>query len=135
MTGHPVIDTVLLIAAVVTAVGAIWRGLHLGELLHGTREFLDDWQGEPARPGVLARPSIPQRLADVETQLCALVSQELRAEVIELKERVKRHREANAAQVVILQTAVNELNSAIADVRAHQSQGQHHIASPPSTEG
>lgn len=29
-------------------------------------DFLDDWNGEPARPGVEARPGFPERIARLE---------------------------------------------------------------------
>lgn len=31
--------------------------------------FLDDWFGEPQRPGFLARPGVPERLGQVEERL------------------------------------------------------------------
>lgn len=33
------------------------------------RSFLDDWFGEPARPGFEARPGVPERLEVVEKRL------------------------------------------------------------------
>ena len=33
----------------------------------GIEHFLEDWNGEPARPGVPARPGMMQRVANIET--------------------------------------------------------------------
>lgn len=65
-------DVVLVVAAVVAALGVISRFLHLPELLKGTRLFLHDWLGEPARDGVEARLSFPARMAKVEQRTEAL---------------------------------------------------------------
>lgn len=39
------------------------------------QDFLDDWQGEPARPGVPARPGFPDRIAALEEQVTGLAAQ------------------------------------------------------------
>lgn len=39
----------------------------LVRLLRKTSDFLDDWQGEPARPGVAARRGVVERISDLET--------------------------------------------------------------------
>lgn len=38
----------------------------------GVREFLEDWRGEEARPGVPARPGVMERLATTEDKLDAI---------------------------------------------------------------
>jgi hypothetical protein len=53
-------------AAVVVAVVARWPGRWLWHLLRGVWEFLEDWKGEPGRPGVPARPGVMERLQNVE---------------------------------------------------------------------
>lgn len=60
------------VAAVLAAITGIWKFLHLGPLLRGTRFFLDDWNGQPARPGVPPRPSFPERMANVEDRTAQL---------------------------------------------------------------
>lgn len=83
-----VYEVVLAAAAFLTACGVLVRALHLDETLKGTRNFLVDWQGEPARPGVEARPSFPERMASVEQQAAlvdrrtAELNHELRGELI-----------------------------------------------------
>lgn len=37
-----------------------------------TRQMADDWKGEPARPGVAARPGVMQRLFTIEQQLAVV---------------------------------------------------------------
>lgn len=98
---------VVTFAAVCTALTVIAHFTHAGEVLAGIRKlarlahlqesFLDDWNGEPARPGVQERPSIPARLATVER-----VQQET-------AQRITDHRERNEATVKVLQEAVNAL--------------------------
>lgn len=60
-TGIPALDAALVWGGAITALAGIgtvaWRGvrgvLHLGRRVN---EFMDDWAGEEARPGVPARP-------------------------------------------------------------------------------
>lgn len=59
--------------------------------------FLDDWNGELARPGHDAVPSFPERMSEVEKSLSSLVS------------RVTDHRKRNDEQIKVLQAAVEEL--------------------------
>ena len=60
-------DTIIGTAAVVTAVlilaGACWAVV---KFIHRVVHFLDDWQGEEARPGQDRRPGMMERLAIVE---------------------------------------------------------------------
>lgn len=37
--------------------------------LRGLRQLLEDWHGEPSRPGVPARPGVMVRLAAIECEL------------------------------------------------------------------
>lgn len=53
-------------AALTAALSALWRFFHLGEMRKGIADFLADWGGAPARPGVKAVPSFPERMAVVE---------------------------------------------------------------------
>lgn len=57
----------LTLAAIVTAVGVLWKVAVSGRrLVKSLGQFLGDWTGEPARPGHAARPGIPQRLERLE---------------------------------------------------------------------
>jgi|SRR5690606_6239788 len=60
----PGTDTILSIAGGLTTLTifvAIWRWIRSwGKRIS---DFLDDWNGEPERPGVPARPGVMQRLA------------------------------------------------------------------------
>jgi hypothetical protein len=63
----PGTDTILAIAGGLTTLTifvTIWRWLRNWGKRVG--DFLDDWNGEPARPGVPERPGVMQRLADNE---------------------------------------------------------------------
>ena len=54
--------------AVCTGAFFVWRK-GIRPRLHRTRDFLDDWSGTPARPGVKARPGVMERLESIEGQL------------------------------------------------------------------
>lgn len=63
-------------AAVVVAVAVLLKPVKwfLG-LLKRIRDFLDDWQGEPARPGVAARPGVLATLENHGDRLAQLESE------------------------------------------------------------
>lgn len=91
---------IITLAAVCTALTVIAHFTHAGEVLAGIRKlsrlahlqesFLEDWNGEPARPGVVERPSFPARMARVE-------------------QRITDHRERNEQTIRALQEAVDSL--------------------------
>jgi hypothetical protein len=60
--------------------GAVRRVVH----------FLDDWFGEPARPGQEARPGIPDRIAAIEHQLRPNGGKTLRDRVDVIESAMKR---------------------------------------------
>lgn len=71
-TGIAWVDGLLLVIGVVSvifgAVAAVTRSLR--PLVHGVGQFLDDWNGEPERPGVSpARPGVMARIAAIEHEL------------------------------------------------------------------
>lgn len=76
-TGVPAVDTVLVwggaasLLAGVVAVG--WR-LARGLVRFGRRvdQFIDDWQGEEARPGVPGRPGVMERMGGLEDRMGVL---------------------------------------------------------------
>jgi hypothetical protein len=51
--------------------------------------FLDDWFGEDARPGFTRKPGVPERLAEVESQLKANGGASLRDAVNRIEARVR----------------------------------------------
>jgi hypothetical protein len=61
-----VIGGILAMSKVLTSIYAAWKRVD---------EFLDDWNGAPARPGHRAIPSMPQRMDQVEHRLEALEGQ------------------------------------------------------------
>jgi hypothetical protein len=69
VTGSSVTDIIILVAAVVTALGVIARMLHLPEIRRGFRDFLQSWNGQPKRPGVEAVPGFPEQMADTKADL------------------------------------------------------------------
>jgi hypothetical protein len=57
-------------AAAITALGVLWTATRpVRRLAAAVRAFLEDWNGEPARPGRAATDPFPERLARIELQL------------------------------------------------------------------
>lgn len=52
------------------ALAAVWKiAAAVARFARRVGHFLDDWWGEPERPGHPARPGIPERMAGVEKNL------------------------------------------------------------------
>ena len=51
-------------------------------------DFLEDWNGEPARPGRPARLGVPERLARIEAQLWPNGGSSLHDKVNQIKQQV-----------------------------------------------
>ena len=54
------------LGAILAVVRKVW--LAVRRVMHRTEEFLDDWQGAPARPGIQERPGVAVRLASIESE-------------------------------------------------------------------
>ncbi|GGZ23163.1 hypothetical protein GCM10010387_15330 [Streptomyces inusitatus] len=73
-TGIPWLDAVLVWGGAATILaglgGMLWRG---GRAMTRTGQmvdrFMDDWCGEPERPGVPARPGVMERVGGIEDRL------------------------------------------------------------------
>lgn len=62
-----------LIFAAAVAIGVIWRALRtLHPIMLDVVQFLEDWRGEPERPGVSARPGVMARLGEMESRTAEL---------------------------------------------------------------
>lgn len=137
-----VYEWVLAAAAFITAGGVLWRVSHLAELIRGTRLFLLDWNGEPARPGAQARPSVLERIERVEGRTSSL-NHDLRGELTSrltllaysvdrlhehttstadtlarLDERISDHRRRNEDQIALLREAVARNETALTDLQS-----------------
>lgn len=124
------VELLLAAAAVVGAAAGLWRALRLGQLLRGTRAFLEDWQGEPARPGRERRPSVPERLANVETHLDDTGGQMsgLAAGLVRLQERADLNRDGIAENRTALQRLDDRLGSLDARVTEHRRRNGEQLA-------
>ena len=123
MTGE-LAQAVVTLAAVVAALGVLWRALRLGQLLTGTRLFLDDWNGEAARPGVERRASFPERMAAVEERTRALthdVRGELSSRLILLGDGLQRVEAAQATAAA----ALVDVNSRVTEHRRRNDELVH----------
>lgn len=116
-------DILVGVAAVLGAVTAIFKFLHLGELLKGTRTFLLDWNGLPERPGADKIPSMPERINLLERRSESLnhnLAVELNNRVTLVAEGVDRIETAageNSAALTRLDFRVNGIEQRITDHR------------------
>lgn len=71
MSDHPAVVTILALAAIAAALATLWKTIGAPAHRLGKRvaEFLDDWNGEPARPGRPAIKPMPARIASLEEKI------------------------------------------------------------------
>lgn len=62
-------DILAICVALAVLAGGIAVVVKVFSLIKRMHNWLDDWAGEPARPGVDARPGVMARLASIEAQL------------------------------------------------------------------
>ena len=77
LTELPIVAWMLGLSVVVGAVAVIVRQLLL-PIHRGFRklqDFLEEWKGEPARPGQPARPGVMERLEQVEADMAKVASE------------------------------------------------------------
>jgi hypothetical protein len=69
--------TIVALCAVLTIVGGfvLWSLRRAWSLARRTIQFLDDWNGEPAREGVKPRPGVMARLGSVEDMVSGVAEQ------------------------------------------------------------
>lgn len=98
---HLVVAGIIGAASVVAAFGILSKFFGIGEMWTGTRNFLKDWNGEPARPGFAGRPSFPERMT----------AQEQQAEKIEKRTADLNHdmRGEIASRLILLEDATKQL--------------------------
>jgi hypothetical protein len=128
VTSSTTADAVLAAAAVVTALGVLWRTTRPARrLARSVREFLEDWNGEPARPGRTATHPIPERLSRIELQLVDLPQLAVGVEQLQgalratagrvaslddrlglIDRRVADHRRRNDRQIELLRAEVEQ---------------------------
>ncbi|MFD3612404.1 hypothetical protein ACFWXA_30920 [Streptomyces atroolivaceus] len=73
-TGVPALEVVLVWAGAFTVLagvaGVLWRvGRGLARTAGRMDQFMDDWYGEPQRPGVPARPGVLERVSGIEDRV------------------------------------------------------------------
>lgn len=121
MDKAPAATALLLWAAgVCTAIGVLWKFLHVGEILTGTRNFLKDYNGEPARPGVEPRPGLPERLASIERHTHE-VKGAMPAMVVALEE-LKKWATENGSKIDKVDDRVTALDQRMTDHRRRNDQ-------------
>jgi hypothetical protein len=67
-TGVASIDTLVIwsiaISAILGGIALVWRAIR--RLARAVDDWIEDWQGTPARPGVPARPGMMERVGGIE---------------------------------------------------------------------
>lgn len=72
------------LGGLVVVAGFLGAVVHrLRKRLGGLTDFIDDWNGEGARPGVPARPGVMARLASIEEQTAVLPAVQQRIAAVE----------------------------------------------------
>lgn len=89
-------ETLLYAAGAIVALGAaatvLWKlGRGVVRLLRQVRTFLEDWNGEPERPGVPARPGVLERLERLDAQVHPNSGSSLRDAVDETRQLLRDH--------------------------------------------
>lgn len=108
MTAEPILAA----AGVVAALGVLWRSTRgLRRLVRRVVLFLEDWNGEPARPGRAEVPSVPARLTALEQALQAL------PELAELVRQLRVAVSDNAQRVDVASERLTHLDSRVLDHR------------------
>ncbi|WP_051710125.1 hypothetical protein [Streptomyces sp. NRRL S-350] len=84
-TGVPAVDVFLIWGGALTlaaAVGALaWKAVRGALRLGGKIEqFIDDWNGEPERPGVPARLGVMERVGGIEDRMAGIENRVARVE-------------------------------------------------------
>ncbi|MFI0934558.1 hypothetical protein ACH4RG_22910 [Streptomyces sp. NPDC021019] len=91
----PEAETVLLWAGALAGlsglVAVLWRFLRsVGRTWERVDQFMDDWYGQPDRPGVAARPGVMERLGGIEQELYPDEGGSLRDAVDQVNRRMVR---------------------------------------------
>lgn len=78
-----VVATAVTVGGVLVAAWRAWRKFH-----KSFNQFMEDWNGEPARPGVPEKPGVMVRLASIEKELHPNSGSSLRDAVVRIERRV-----------------------------------------------
>lgn len=81
-----VAGALLALAGLAVLVGRVVRWML--RTLRKISDFLDDWRGEPPRPGYPGRPGVPERLARIEAQLWPNGGSSLHDKVNQIRQQV-----------------------------------------------
>jgi hypothetical protein len=73
-----------LAAATASAAGAWASARKLVKYMKPFRDFLTDWNGEPARPGVARRPPVMERLRNLDDGQLHIIDRLVRVEAAQL---------------------------------------------------
>jgi hypothetical protein len=95
MTGNPVLDAFVIGGIIAAGLGLLFVlariGRYLWLLFQGVDDFLDDWRGFPARPGVPARAGVMERLDIIEHEVKLNDGSSLKDGVKRVEEKLTAH--------------------------------------------
>lgn len=132
-------------AGVLAALGVIYKAIHLGPAIRKAKDFARSWFGEPAAPGVEARPGLPETVAKMAAHIHeikgrdATIAQFLQdisekmtenglkvdridERVLHLDERVTDHRRRNEEQATLLRADLERRARELENARLERDQ-------------
>jgi hypothetical protein len=110
-----------LAAALTTTIGIACRWAW--RLLSRTRDFLDDWSGQPGRPGVSGRPGVMARLQTVEQMVTEIRGETQPDHGHSLRDVVHKIRE-DLSDVKADQAAMRARQEQLEYQREHREEGK-----------
>lgn len=103
-----VFQVIVWVTAATALIAGAWKLRAIGR---PAQNFLEDWNGRPARPGFPKIPSVPERLESTEIKLERIEHGIERLEANDVA--LKAATDANTAQIKSLTVQVNEQGEAI----------------------
>ncbi|WP_157251027.1 hypothetical protein [Nonomuraea typhae] len=97
MTGNYLLDVFVVAGIIAAGLGLLFVlgriGRRLWRIFQGVDDFLDDWRGQPARPGHPPQPGVMERLEVIEHEVQTNDGSSLKDAVRRVEEKLTTHLE------------------------------------------